>query len=260
MIITVIPTNHGAGGKFCATSIAYGLRQKYSDARTRICLVDFDFKNPYLAMSLLSQVISVQNDTRGVDSLLEKIDSNTLTDSLFNDNMIKVEGQFDILRGSKLNNAYEMFNRNHIETILEYLKDRYEYIIISVSPETDNAGTVFGLMHADKIVLVSRMNSESFLNFGKGISNIKHFRSGEDKKANIIFNHRTMTNDIDFAPKLAHFKDDINVLGYISYNDSLIDNRNISIGVKAKMDKFSSEYKKQVLDIVNKLVENKPAE
>ena len=115
-IITVVPAHTGAGGKFIATSIAYALRQKHQDPRVKIALVDFYFSNPYLGSTLIAQATSTTKDMRGVDSLLEKIDSHTLTEGLFADNMIQIEGQFDILKGTRLMDAPRRVSRPSISS------------------------------------------------------------------------------------------------------------------------------------------------
>lgn len=254
-IITVVPAHQGAGGKFMATSIAYGLRLKNPDPRVKIALVDFYFSNPYLGWSLISKATSATKDARGIDTLLEKIDSHTLNNTLFMDNMIKIEGQFDILKGSKTFDAYDSFSRTHIETIIEYLKKNYDYVVISTSSLGDNAGTVFGIAHADEVVYVSRMNTESLLMFDKTMTMIHQYMNVNDKKINIVFNYRTQDFDLDFTNKLNLYKDYINVIGDMKYYPYAIDNQNIRVGLAGKITRASSDYNKQVLKIVNSLIQ-----
>lgn len=253
-IITVVPVHTGAGGKFIATSIAFGLRQKNPDPRIKIALVDFYFSNPYLGSTLIAQATSATKDMRGVDNLLEKIDSHTLNDNLFTDNMIQIEGQFDILKGTRMVDSYDAFNREHIETIIQHLKKKYEYVVISASALGDNAGTVFGIAHADDVVLVSRMNTESFVNFDKSVGMIRQFMNREDKKINVVFNYRTQNYDLDFTNKLNAHKEYMDVIGDMKFHPNAIDNQNIKIGLASKVNKLSSEYNKQALNIVNRLM------
>ena len=251
-IITVMPVTVGAGGKYMATSIAYGLRRKHNDPRTKIALVDFDLHNPYLAASQISDATASAKDMRGVDSLLEKISSNTLTDGLFMDNMIKIEGQFDVLRGTRMPERYDIFLREHIETMIRKLKTLYTYVVICCSPTIDNAGTVFSLVHADDIVLVSRMNSECYLNFDRAIDYIKQCKNNKNR-VNVVFNYRTGQYDLNFDKKIYNHQEDMVVCGDMKYYPFATDNQNIKIGIAAKLSKLSSDYNKQIDNIVNNI-------
>ena len=250
-IITVMPTQQGAGGRYVATNLAYGLRLK-NDSRIKIALVDFNFEHPTLALSLISQV-SAANDARGIDSLLEKINSRTLNDQMFVDNMITIDGWFDVLRGTKMTNAVSEFNNEHIRIIMDYLRKIYDYTIISVAPNSYNAGTVFGIALSDTVVLVTRPNYEGYANFPDAVNLIKTYKNS-DSKIKVIYNYRTIERDLDFRPLFEDNKDLLEIVGDFKFLENTVDNQNIKIGLAGKINRFGgNDFNKKIEGIIDKL-------
>lgn len=230
-LITVYPVVSGNGAKFVATNLANALKQEHNDKK--VALVDFDLKKPFLAHS-----ITEFDDVHGIDNLIDKIDGNMLSNDLFLENMIPMKNNVDLLKGTKLLGKHKTFMGEHVIKIIEMLRDNYDYIVVAVAPEVDNAGTVHGLNEADEVVLVLRNN----------IANIKVLENAfmkiyQYKKENVpimgIYNMFSSVTKIDFGRELKDHGTD--VIGIIEYDEASVDNQNLATGAMKSL--FKSKNK-----------------
>lgn len=242
-IITFYPVMQGVGCKYTATGFAFMLSQMYP--KSSIALVDFDFKNPYLAEHL-----SGHDKVHGIDNLISKIDGNFLTNELFMENMTKIPGLFDILKGTELVGRDHLITQKHIDRIIELLRKNYEYIVIAVSPGADNAGTVYGLYNADEVVMITRINYACYINLPKATNLVIHFKKA--RRINLVYNMYTDNFHLDFTALVQ--ENGLNVIGGLPYDESTIDNHNISTGIQAKIaNKIAVRYNETLRAIVVKL-------
>ena len=132
-----MPIVIGNGSKYIATNLSHYTKILYPTKK--VALVDFDFKNPYLAERL-----SLHDTIHSIDNLIDKIDGNFLNETLFFENMIKLKNGVDLLKGTKITHNVKLIQKNHIEKIISILKNNYDYVFMTVSNEV-LAGTVYGL-------------------------------------------------------------------------------------------------------------------
>lgn len=245
-IITVMPIVQGAGCKFMTTSMAYTLKQQ--EPNKKIALLDFDFYEPYLAESLTSM-----DKIHRIDTLIDKIDSDTLDGATLDANFVKVDRMFDVLKGTRMFGRQYVFNEKHMTTILDYVERTYDYCFIAVSPFADNAGTIFGLHRAHQVVLVSQLNLECKTRFKQAVDIAKHYSDDETKIA-LVYNFRTQTSDEDFTNEVIG-AGNVVVIGALPFIPSAIDNKNIKPTLMSKvMSKTNSDFTKHIKPIVDQLL------
>jgi len=232
-IITFYPVVQGVGCKYTATGFAFILAQM--NPKAKVALVDFDFKNPYLAANL-----ATHDTVHGIDNLISKIDGNFLTDELFRENMIRLPDVFDLLKGTELVGRDHLITKRHIDKIIEMLRSNYDYIIIAVSPMNDNAGTVYGLYEADEVVMVTKINQACFSNISKATTIINSYKKSP-KRIKLVYNMYTDNFHIDFTQTT--IANNLEVIAGLPYDEATIDNHNISTGGLGKItNKISVKY------------------
>lgn len=169
----------GNGAKYTTVNLAFAYKEKFTQAK--IAIVDFDFKNPYLAYSFTDH-----DQIHGIDNLIDKIDAESLTRELFKENMISVNG-IDVLKGTKLIGRDYLLTKTHVTTIIDFLKEIYDYIFVAVSPEPDNAGTVYALSEADEILLIVRNNISNYLRFPQAMNIVDTYKAMREEPK-VIYN------------------------------------------------------------------------
>lgn len=224
-VITFYPVVQGVGCKYTATGMAFILSQMYPKAK--IALADLDFKNPYLAANLITF-----DQVHGIDNLISKIDGNFLTDELFKENMIHLDGLFDVLKGTDLVGRDHLITKKHVERIIEMLREHYDYVIIAVAPNADTAGTVYGLYEADEVVMVTKINQACFVNISKATDIINTYKR-TSKSVKLVYNMFVQNYHIDFTQLIA--KNNLKVIAGLPYDESTIDNHNIGVGLQGKI-------------------------
>lgn len=219
-IITVYPVMAGNGAKFVSTNLANSLKEEFADKK--VALVDFDLKKPYLAHSL-----SEFDDIHGLDTLVEKIDGNILSNDLFLENMIHMKNNVELLKGTKLIGKYKGFTTEHITSVIEYLQDLYDYVVISVASEADNAGTVHALNKADEIVVVMRNNLANLKMFDISMTLINHYKK-KDTGLKGMYNMFIQNSKTDLGNVVRDYG--IEVIGIVEYDETSYDNMNLVNG------------------------------
>lgn len=218
-IYTFLSVVEGNGAKYCATNFAYEIRKKQPKAK--IALVDFDFYHPYLCA-----LQTARDQFHGIDNLLDKIGSGTLNEMLFRENMIKIEGCFDVLKGTRKIGRENLILREHILQSLEYLKELYDYVLVVVSSRNDNAGTIYGLNQTDKVIIVLRNNYANLYNFEKTVEICKKFVSKSDIPIYTIYNMTNEKDAYDSFTKIIN-ENKLQPLGALEYEPKTVDNANI---------------------------------
>lgn len=232
-IVTFFPVVQGVGCKYTATGFAYILTQM--NPKAKVALVDFDFKNPYLAAN-----ISNQDKVHGIDNLISKIDGNFLTNELFKENMIRLPEVFDLLKGTELIGRDHLITKRHIDKIIEFLRMNYDYVIIAVAPSADNAGTVYGLYEADEIIMVTRINQACYTNLPKAVNTINSYKKSA-KRIKLVYNMYTDNYHIDFTQ--ITMDNNLEVIAGLPYDEATIDNHNINTGIQGKItNKIAVKY------------------
>ena len=216
-IITVVPTNTGAGAKFVTLILAQSIL--VNNPKAKVAIVDFDFRHPYLAAYL-----TPEDSFHGVDNLLEKIDAHYLTKELFKENMVRITGtQIDVLKGTKLGGRYDFITKEHIETIIGFLKEEYDYSIIAVNCTPDNSGTVFGLNKADEVVIVAAQDYMGATRLDQTVDMVETYR-GLRSRNKLFINRRDYRYD-EIRFEKEREERSLEVIGSLPYDPTYVDNR-----------------------------------
>lgn len=236
-IIVCYPVVTGNGAKFTATNLAMAYKKKFTNAK--IALVDFDFKNPYLALSM------TDNDkVHGIDNLIDKIDAESLTKELFKENMVTVN-DVDILKGTKLIGRDHLITKKHIMTIIDFLKELYDYILIAVSPDVDNSGTVYAISEANEILLIIKNNLNNYMKLSQAVNIVETYKSMRED-AKVIYNMYLPNNRVSFNQLFDEYY--LKVVGIVHIIPEAIDNNNFAglAGLNSKLP--LGKGKQDVLD------------
>jgi len=237
-VITCVSIMPGNGAKYVATMMAHELVKKYP--KKKVALVDFDLTNPYMFASQ-----TANDKVHGIDNLLDKISAEVMNNSLFMANMIEVPGSFSLLKGTRKAGRESMVTRLHISKIVEFLRHNYDYIVMAVPSDSDNAATNYGLFHSDKIVTIVRPNYPNLLNIEDRLKKYRVLRNSENVTLYMMYNMRSEKDDIE--PYGKYIEDyDLYPLGYLTYEPATVDNKNIGGNVLQEMsDKFSRSMKRK---------------
>ena len=212
----------GNGAKFVATNTAYFLNKMHE---TKTVVIDLDFENPSLAYEYTNH-----DSIHGIDNLLSLINSESLTDELFRDNIITTALGFDIIKGSELLERKSIFTKKIIDDILETALELYDFVFVVAGSKPNNAGTISSLLKANDVFLIARNNYSNKLAFPKVI---EFFESYYPNQINIIHNIQNTFATSEFNEVLIEGK--IVVTNSLSYDERAIDN----IDLKNKKSIFS---------------------
>lgn len=240
-VITVYPIVAGNGAKFIGTNVAHYL--KVAHPTKKVALVDFNMKQPYLAHAL-----STHDEIHGIDNLMDKIDGNHLTDELFMENMVMMKNNVEVLKGTKMVGKHKVFTDKHMKAVVEHLRNIYDVVVVVVSSEVDNAGTVFGLHEADSVIMVGRNNVANAKSAFRALNIVNQYKKSTDT-IKMVYNMHTPNSS-----NLAEFIKDsgVEVLGLVEYDESAIDNLDLNGGQGVKF--FKSKSKNQ--DVFTNMVKN----
>lgn len=218
-LITCVSIMPGNGAKYTATIMAHELAKKYP--KKKVALVDLDLTNPYLYAAQ-----TINDSVHGVDNLLDKISAEVMNEGLFMANMIHINGSFDLLKGTRKIGRESMVTRLHVSKIIEFLKSGYDYIVMVVPSDTDNAATTYGLFYSDKIVTIVRPNFPNLYRIEDKLKAYRVLRSSESIPLYLLYNMRGENDDIEaFVKPISDFG--LQPLGYMVYDPNTIDNRNL---------------------------------
>lgn len=241
-MITVYPIVSGNGAKFVGTNIAHYI--KGVNPTKKVALVDFDMKQPYLAHAL-----STHDNIHGIDNLIDKIDGNLLTNELFIENMVMLKNNVEVLKGTKLIGKHKVFTEKHMKAVIGHLKDIYDYIIVAVSPEVDNAGTVFGLHEADNIIMVARNNVANAKSAYRALEIINQYNKTNEPIKMVYNMYASGLSDLTNFVK----ENNLEVTGLIEYDDSAIDNLDLNANQSVKFFKSKSKNQEVFTNLVKSL-------
>lgn len=216
-IITVYSIVQGNGAKFIATNLADAYKK--SSPSSNVALVDFDFRYPFLANTL-----APKDDIHGIDNLIEKIDGDFLDAKLFKENMVHLKNGVDLLKGTKLQNKHSLIDRNHIEKVIQCLRESYDVAIIVANSDFDNSGSVYSAINADSIILIGQPNYPTYLNIESVSKKIDHYAQMRCKKW-FLYNKYYESRYVDLKPSVSQCG--LSVLGVVPQIDNAVDNMDL---------------------------------
>lgn len=206
----------GNGAKYTATNLASELKRREKDRR--VLLVDFDFDNPFLAHEFVKH-----DEVHNLDNLVNSISSEGITDELFMENIIRTKLEIDVLQGTNFIEKPKMFSKQHIEVILEKSLKLYDYVYVVVNAKANNAGTIYSLMKADRIVMVLRNNFANLKRVDKALKLIKQYSF--NKKSHVVYNFKNLNSKLNINKRFD--EESITILGILDYEEKGIDNLNL---------------------------------
>lgn len=227
----------GNGSKYIATNLANAMKKK--EPKKNICLVDFNFRYPYLAERL-----ALHDSVHGIDNLIDKIDGNFLEEHLFKENMIPLKNGIDLLKGTKMSYDSKLITREHIEKIMELLKSNYDYIFIATYNQAI-LGTVLSLFEADHIILVGQNNYSSFREAKRAFRLVDNYK-GNQADLHLIINQYNERSEVDFSEYVTeyHVKD----VELVPFQEETFDHKDLDKNLI--FSKIFKSKKKDVFDIL----------
>lgn len=244
-ICVIMSAVQGNGSKYLATNLASAVTKKHKTHK--VLLIDFDFDNPYLA-----HAFTQHDDVHGLDNLANSITSDGITSDLFAENVIETKLGIDVLRGTRYPEKSKLFTEQHVLVILEHARTIYDYVYVVVNPKANNAGTIFTLMNADRIMLVLRNNFSNMEKVGKALKVIRQY--APSKEMFVLYNYKNLHATASINQKFEN--DDAEILGVLAYEEKGIDNLNLM-----KRDSMfgGSVNEKEFIKINNRLWNEKGA-
>lgn len=245
-ITTIYPIAGGNGAAYTTMNLARALRnvEKYK----KIAVVDFDFSSPVLGEGLH------EDDTHGIDMLVDKINGDILTNDSFLENMVELKNDIHLLRGTRLGHRFPFVHQEHLEVIVQLLKEEYDYVFIAASDDVTDGGTGTALYYADTVVVVGRYTQKNQYKLKDAISAVDNYASTKDIA--LIYNLYEDQNKLEFShmlPKEWEF------CGTVPYDSSAIDNHQSIAGGfsfgRGKEADLSKETYQEVFDKFFKIKE-----
>lgn len=212
-IVSLIPQN---GAKYIATNLGYFAKKRKKDSK--ILLIDLDFNNPTLGY------FYTKDFTYSIDNLVPI--KNDIRKVTINNNIIKTNLGFDILKGSSIKSS-EYISSDLVAIILNLAKEMYDYIFVVTQSNLKNPNTAITLLNANEVILVLRNNYSNLLKSTSFLQEIKPFI--ESKSAlNIIINYKDYRSEINISKVIKSTEEiDINYLGVLDYDMKSVDNINL---------------------------------
>lgn len=211
-IITCFPVMTGNGAKHTALNLAFSYKQKYPTHR--VALVDLDFTNP----TLLGVETNYDN-VHGIDNLLDKIDSHSLTDELFHANLLKIKNGIFLLKGTQLKHNTNSIKREHLEAIFDQLRRGFDRVFVNVSSKDDQSGTVYGLHLSDCVLFILNNNYTNYYLCEEQLDLVKRYYHGQDLFG--VFNKFNLHSKVEFGGWI--FEKKLKIVGEIPYDEKTID-------------------------------------
>lgn len=237
--ITITSLLTGNGAKFVGTNLAHTLKANNKDSK--VALIDFDFDSPFLAKELLKG--NMGSFSKGIDNIYAKLHSGTLSQELFLDNMIEING-VDILQGTSKIGSGKIYSHKDVEEVLDIIKKEYDYAVIVTGNNFTYASTILSLFRSHELFLVIRENISNEVAFSQQIETIKSYLN-DDKKISVIYNY--VTSNIHVEELGNYIKDsNFSVIGQLEFESGSIDNvdligkRKIFSGKNKNAETFNS--------------------
>ena len=217
-IFAITSVVQGNGAKYVTTNLAFEFQKKYKDSK--VLLVDFDFENPYLAYEY------TKNDkVHGIDNIINSISGEGLSLEIFKENIVNTSINLDVLKGTKFLDRHKNFTKEVIETILELAKSIYDYIFVVINNNAKNAGTVYSLMNADELILITKNNYSNMEKINKVIKTLSIYYK-KQKEILMIYNMKNHNAKAEVNSNLTD--SNVKIIGVLDYDEKTIDNVNLA--------------------------------
>lgn len=140
-LITVWSSRGNMGTTFTSINLAKTI-SKYNE---RVVLVDLNLIQPRVA-----EYLSITDMNHTIDNLYPFAIGKNLTKELIEANCEEVDGLF-ILKGTLNPSFTDFVSPDILDSIIQSLKENFNYIILDVHSSLNNSGTYVALQHSDEI-------------------------------------------------------------------------------------------------------------
>ena len=246
-IVVCLSVVRGNGAKYICTNLAH--YTKIKDTNKKVILLDFDFEHPYLCESLVEF-----DKVHGIDNVVNKIEAGASIEDIFDEDIIKLKSGVELLKGTKMKNAENVINNSHLEIILDFIKNNYDYVFINTSNITC-ISSAFTIFNADEIIIVAKNNYSNYGEFNNLKTLIKNYKS-KNSKLNLVINQYNKKPKISFEDFIDNdFLIENTVL--IPLISESIDNLDLDKSLlKSKLFKSKGKVEKVFSELIDVISEN----
>lgn len=156
-VLAITSPNAGEGKSTTAINVAITLSQ----LNKKVLLLDADLRR-----SSVNKRLKIDAEIGCVDYLCE---NNKIDDIIvhYNNNLDV------IISGSKSKNPTELFSSENFESLIDELKERYDYVVIDTPPINPVSDSLIISQKCDTLVMVVKAGSTTYYSFNKAYEALK---------------------------------------------------------------------------------------
>lgn len=197
--ITLFGTKGGVGKTTIALNTAISIAKKTGE---KVAIIDLDLQ--FGDISLLSNI----NPRKTIVDVLE--DLSNFDEEVLDEYMNEYIAGIKILSSPIKPEQAEYIMAEHLEKILDILKQEYQYIVIDTSTNFDDV-TLTALDKSDVILLVSTMDLHSIKNVKLGLEIMESLNYSE-KKVKLVINKATQKYGIKYQDLIDALDKEVSIL------------------------------------------------
>lgn len=238
-LITVFPIIAGSGAKYHAMQLAYTYKER--NMNEKVAILDFNTKDPFLATILVD---GKNNKNRNIDTLAEDIENQE--ENLIK-HFIEVAQELYVLEGTKTW-LYEHLSEEVLNQILQFAKQEFDIVFISVSSSLTSLATMLSIYVADILLIIGKQSKSTQDALMVNLEAAYHYLNYE-RKPNIyfIYNFYNEKDDFHFGELLQTF--DLEALAFVAYDEGTVDGKNL-VRTKSFFSKPKNKNKASFIEIV----------
>lgn len=183
-LLAFIGCKGGVGATFLASNLAYAIA---SESRQRVALVDLNLRFGDAAM-----YVSDQKAPSNVAELARQI--HRLDGALLDRAMLEVLPNFGVLAAPDDPTHFADVKREHVETIINLARSRYDIVVVDAGRSLDAAG-VCALDMADAILCVMQMGLP-FVRNARRLLEVFHSLEYQPEKTCLVVNRLAKSGDL----------------------------------------------------------------
>ena len=188
-IITIYGTKGNVGATFTSVNLAINLSKKFNK-EGKVLLLDLNIIQPSVA-----EYLSLDTSSKMLDNLYPfAINKDSLTKEIIYSNCEKVENLY-VLKGTSTPSFTDFVKLDILDSLLDYLKKIFDYIIIDTSEYLNNTGTYTAINKSDKTFIITTKNMIDILSLNKSKFYLDTYFKKE--KFNLIINKEDKNIYID---------------------------------------------------------------
>ena len=156
-VLAIASPNAGEGKSTTAINVAITLSQ----LNKKVLLLDADLRRPSM-----NKRLKIDAEIGCVDYLCG---NNKIDDAIVNyNNYLDV-----VISGSKAKNPTELFSSENFESLIDELKERYDYVVIDTPPINPVSDSLIISQKCDALIMVVKAGSTTYYSFNKAYDALK---------------------------------------------------------------------------------------